>query len=259
MNGHEQFAEDLALHAMHALEGPELAALEAHLAQCATCRSELESCRGDLALLALSTSGPKPPLRARERLLRTIAAEKASARPWHMLAPHDTGWLSGLAWVAAAAMLLLAVALWQENGTLKQSLAELRVSVGSDQAELQRVRETLAALSAPEAQHITLVAAQQKAQPQGRAIYLRASGRLIFLASGMPALPPQKAYELWLLPLTGNPVPAGVFKPDARGSAVVVNPPLPVGLEAKGFAITVEPEAGSALPTSTPSMVGLGS
>ena len=29
----------------------------------------------------------------------------------------------------------------------------------------------------------------------------------------MPPLPPQKAYELWLIPAQGAPIPAGVFKP----------------------------------------------
>jgi anti-sigma-K factor RskA len=74
----------------------------------------------------------------------------------------------------------------------------------------------------------------------------------------MPALPPQKAYELWLIPMSGSPVPAGVFKPDAHGSGSVVNPPLPAGLEAKAFAITIENEAGSPTPTSPILMSGAG-
>ena len=69
---------------------------------------------------------------------------------------------------------------------------------------------------------------------------------------------PQKAYELWLIPKSGAPIPAGVFKPDAQGSATVVNPPLPAGTEAKAFAITVEPEAGSSTPTMPIVMVGAG-
>jgi len=78
------------------------------------------------------------------------------------------------------------------------------------------------------------------------------------VANNMPVLPPQKAYELWLIPVQGAPIPAGVFKPDARGSATVVNPPLPAGTEAKAFAITVENEAGSSAPTSAILMMGTG-
>ena len=58
--------------------------------------------------------------------------------------------------------------------------------------------------------------------------------------------------------MEGNPVPAGVFRPDNRGSGVVVNPPIPAGTKAKGFAITVEAKAGSPVPTTTPTMVGMG-
>jgi anti-sigma-K factor RskA len=74
----------------------------------------------------------------------------------------------------------------------------------------------------------------------------------------MPALPPQKAYELWLIPMQGAPVPAGMFKPDVHGSATVVNPPLPAGMEAKAFAITVENEAGATTPTMPIVMMGTG-
>jgi anti-sigma-K factor RskA len=63
---------------------------------------------------------------------------------------------------------------------------------------------------------------------------------------------------LWLIPTSGNPIPAGVFKPDAHGSASVVNPPLPPGTEAKAFAITVENQAGSEKPTTPILMMGAG-
>jgi anti-sigma-K factor RskA len=71
-------------------------------------------------------------------------------------------------------------------------------------------------------------------------------------------VPSQKAYELWLIPLNGAPMPAGVFKPDVRGSAVIINPPLPAGVEAKAFAITVEAETGASTPTMPIVMMGAG-
>lgn len=75
MTDHEQFAEDLTLYALNALEGDDRASLEKHLATCATCRLELEQLRGDGALLALSALGPKPPVRSRQRLLDAVAKE----------------------------------------------------------------------------------------------------------------------------------------------------------------------------------------
>src|SRR6202167_2968474 len=81
MSAHEQFADDLALYAVDALTGEDRAALEAHLVGCSACRLELEQLRGDGALLALSTLGPKPPQRARQRLLDAVGKEAAPAPP----------------------------------------------------------------------------------------------------------------------------------------------------------------------------------
>jgi len=72
----------------------------------------------------------------------------------------------------------------------------------------------------------------------------------------MPAISADKAYELWLIPTSGVPIPAGLFKPNARGTAMLIKPPLPAGVEAKTFAVTIEPETGSPAPTSQPIMVG---
>jgi anti-sigma-K factor RskA len=118
------------------------------------------------------------------------------------------------------------------------------------------LRRVAAPILEPEAQRVTLVAAKTPPQPQGKAFYLRNRNSLVFLANNMPPLPQQKAYELWLIPKSGSPIPAGVFRPDANGSATVVNPPLPAGVEAKAFAITVEKDTGSPVPTSPILMMG---
>jgi len=59
--------------------------------------------------------------------------------------------------------------------------------------------------------------------------------------------------------MKGAPIPAGMFKPDSHGMAMVMNPPLPAGVEAQAFAITIEPEQGSSAPTSPIVMMGTGS
>jgi len=250
MSVHEQFAEDLALFALGTLTGEERSALEKHLTECASCRRELDHLRGDMALLALSTAGPHPPARARKRLMDAIAREprRAAARSWWILAP----------WFAAAALAIGLVFLWIRNSDLDQRIARLQKESAEQQGELQRAREIVSTLTATDAMRVTLVAAKTPPQPQGKVMYMRDRGSLIFLASNLPAVPSQKAYELWLIPMTGAPVAAGVFKPDARGSATVINPPLPKNVEAKAFAITVEAEAGSSTPTMPIVMMGAG-
>jgi anti-sigma-K factor RskA len=257
MSTHPQFAEDLALLALGSLEGDERHALEKHLQECAACRRELESLRGDMALLSLSTAGPKPPARSRERLMTAVAGEprgvaaakrSSSKRSWWILVPS----------LAAAALALVAVLLGRQNTGLREQIAGMQSEAATEQVELRRAREIVSTLTASDAMRVTLVAAKTPPQPQGKAIYVRDRSDLIFIASNMPAAPPKKAYELWLIPTSGAPIPAGVFKPDAHGSATVVNPPLPAGVEAKAFAITLEPESGSTTPTMPIVMVGAG-
>ncbi len=256
MSEHEQYAENLPLYALDALAGEDRSQLAKHLEDCAACRLELEQFRADTALLALSAAGPRPPQRSRQRLLDAVAREpriQSVART-----EPSRSWWGWLGWAATAAVLIFSLSLWRENSVLKEKL----LSATSLQAESARQLEELRTVAAPileqQAQRVTLVAAKTRPQPQGKAYYLKNRSSLVFLANNMPPLPAQKAYELWLIPTAGKPIPAGVFKPDSRGNATVVNPPLPPGTEAKAFAITVENEAGSPVPTSAVVMSGAG-
>ena len=255
MSVHEQFADDLSLYALGALQGEERLAVEKHLQDCADCRHELAQLQGDLALLALSASGPKPPLRSRERLMAAIAQEPRRTRV--RLVKRKTWWTT-LEWAAAAAMVAVLTLLLRQNTDLRQRVAALEANSTGQQKQLLQAKELIATLTSADAVHFTLVAGKTPPQPQGKAIYIRSTSTLVFLASNMPELPPQKTYELWLIPTSGAPIPAGLFRPDRHGSAALIKPPLPTGVEAKTFAITVEPGAGSAAPTSTPIMVGIG-
>ena len=256
MNVHSRFAEDLALYALGTLEGNERVELESHLKDCAECRHELEQLRGDAASLALAASGPAPPQRARERLMNAVTREARISL--EQPSRRRISWWSQMGWVTAAAVVVIAALLWRTDASLSSRMATLQGEFNEQQTELQRAQEVTATLTATDALRVTIVPPRAAPQPQGRAIYVPGRSSLIFLANNMPALSARRAYELWLIPRSGSPIPAGVFKPDAHGNATVVNSRLPQGLVTKTFAITVEPESGSQLPTSTPIMLGTG-
>jgi anti-sigma-K factor RskA len=260
MSGHEQFEEDLSLHALGALEGEQKTVLEQHLQTCPSCREELAALRGDMAVLATAVMGPKPPQRARQRLMAAIARE-----PRGVSAPAAEirrGWnlWGALGWVAAAAMLFAVFQTRGENAKLRESIATLGSLVKQQTSELAEAERVVKTITSPEAQKVVLVASKTPPQPQGKAFYLREKSGLIFVANNLPPLAPEKIYELWLFPANGGPpIAAGLFKPDAHGSATVVNPPLPAGVEAKNFVVTLEPESGShEAPRGTAVMAGTG-
>lgn len=269
MSMHEQFAEDLALHALGSLEGAERQALEEHLQGCASCRRDLEVLRGDLGLLALTAAGPKPPARARQRLMSAIANEPRRAGAVASTEPGKRSWWSNferpvLGWTTAAALALVCIGLLRQNSMLQRNVASLgaqfQAQLADRESKLEQANGVVATLLDPEATKIELVAAGNKPQPRGKAIYERRNRNLIFFASNLPQLPAGKIYELWLFPASGGaPIAAGLFKPDSRGSATVVNPPLPEGIEVKNFVVTLEPESGShESPRGTPVIVGVG-
>jgi anti-sigma-K factor RskA len=169
-----------------------------------------------------------------------------------------SSWWGWLGWAATEAVIVFSLSLWKENTSLHAMLASARSSEAESRRQLNELRRIAAPIIEPEAQRVTLVAVKTSPQPQGKAFYLRSRNSLVFLASNLPPLPQEKAYELWLIPTSGNPIPAGVFKPDAHGSAGVVNPPLPPGIEAKAFAITIENQSGSEKPTTPIIMMGAG-
>ena len=255
MSVHQQFEEDLALFALGCLEGAEKALLEKHLSECAPCRRELERLRGDTALLGLSTVGPMPPARAKAGLMNAIAQEER--RKPKAAAPLP--WWSSLGWIAAVALLGIVAVLWTQNLRLRHNAVNLNDFAEQQKSAADKYRRIDEILNAKDVQRIDILPVNYKAAPpEGKAVYSRQNSGLIFVASNLNPLPPQKAYELWLIPAKGAPIPAGVFKPDARGGATVINPPLPAGVEAKAFAITIEAEQGSATPTMPIVMMGSG-
>ncbi|HEY6305987.1 MAG TPA: anti-sigma factor [Candidatus Angelobacter sp.] len=254
MKDHAQFTEDLALYAMGALDDQSCPELQEHLGTCGECRRELEALRSDMAMLALSATGPQPPQRSRQRLMAAVAAGAASTtttptreeQSVQATPPPVRAWPRWLFWAPLAACLVLAVhtvILWHQHETLRSAYAELE----KDHA---RAQEIIAMLKDPNAQHMTLVATRaQPPQPQVKTIYVRDKGHVLLVASNLAEPPANKTYELWLLPASGDPMPAGTFKTDWRGHGMMLHHMKSAGIVAKGFAVTIEPEPGSDTPT----------
>jgi Anti-sigma-K factor rskA/Putative zinc-finger len=251
MKDHSQYAETLALYALGALDNREdQIELEAHLESCTECRQELGALRGDAALLALSTTGPMPPQRARQRLLEAISADqrKSSVSRKLVIGVLHPRWLA-IAPVAATLLLaIFSLMLWREDARLRHNLEQAQAEAAKQDQQLQQVQAIVDLLKAPNAMHMTLVAAKWPAQPQAKTVYVPRKG-LLLMANNMEQLPQNKVYELWLLPADGSPpMPAGTFKPD-RGGNALMHHPMHASIQAKAFAITIEPEGGSQTPT----------
>lgn len=246
MKSHEQFAEDLALYAMGALDDQHCPELQAHLATCAECRRELEALRADMALLALSATGPHPPQRSRRRLMDAMAVgpreeRRVKTRPgtdrprprWFTLAP-----------IAVAVILAII------SAGLLQQVRQLRQALSDEKQNSAHAKALLDMMNDPKAQHMTLVAARASRQPQVKTIYQKDQGHVLLMASNLEPIPDNKVYELWLIPMSGEPMPCGTFRIDHHGNSMMMHAMETAGIEAKAFAVTVEPVGGSKTPSS---------
>jgi len=258
MKDHAQYADSLALFAMGALADPqELAELQAHLGTCGECRRELEALRADTALLALSASGPQPPQRARQRLMQAIASEPRHAnppKPQVVLGRLRPRWF--LAPVTVAALLaIISIGLLLNNLRWRRNYEKLTAQYQELKTNSALAREVMDMINDPKAVRMTLVSIKTPAQPQVKTVYKPERGHILLLANNLAPIPDDKVYELWLLPAGGgDPMPAGTFNIDSKGSAMMLHAMETEGVQARAFAITVEPVGGSRTPT-TPIMM----
>jgi anti-sigma-K factor RskA len=252
MKDHAQFAEDLALYAMGALDAGSCPELQAHLGTCGECRRELEALRGDVALLALSAAGPQPPERARERLMAALESKSGPGQSAPIIAAPPRRWPRWLFWAPLAACLLLtvhAVILVRAHQRAHRENEKLVKELADERTKNAQAREIIAMMIDPKAAHMTLVSSKAVPQPQVKTIYVPEKGHVLLIANNLPEPPADKAYELWLLPASGEPMPCGTFKTDWRGHGMMLHSMQTAGVNAKGFAVTLEPESGSQTPT----------
>lgn len=284
--------QDLALHQMQGLAAETEAEVRSHLADCVLCRWQLAEISGDLALLGM-TPGQPVPEDARQRFLEQLAAgrpaastdiereqplrqeteteefeQEESSQPmpeqrWSSPAeqPASGGgrratkpWIP---WVIAACLAVATAALAVQNAALNDTVRTESSLVTNLAVKASRAQQVLETLTSHRAQRVVLTSGKTPEEPAGRITYLSDRGGLIFQATSMKPIPSQKAYALWLMPADGEaPIAAGLFRPDALGGASVVLPPLPSGVRAKAFEVTLEDAAGAAKPSTPPLLSG---
>jgi|ERR1700728_720416 anti-sigma-K factor RskA len=157
--------------------------------------------------------------------------------------------LSWLGWLLALVFAVVAAGLAHKVATVRGELNTAQGGSAQMQVELDHANQIVAVLSSPESAHVVLTE-RQAIYPVGQVSWLAGRGALVFIAGGLRPLPPEKTYELWLIPVGGKaPIPAGLFRPDADHGATVVLPPLPAATQAKSFEVTTEPGHGSETPS----------
>jgi anti-sigma-K factor RskA len=167
------------------------------------------------------------------------------------------GWLRWLGWIVAALAIAAAIYFFEHSSGLQRQISAVNGQVTQLQAENARSQKLMDVLTSPDSAQVKLSETHRPARPAGHVVYQEKTGAIVFVASGLRALPQRKSYDLWLIPADGQaPISAGLFRPDSNGSASLVLLSLPEGLKARSFSVTVEAAQGAQTPTLPIVMTG---
>ncbi|WP_121746087.1 anti-sigma factor [Streptomyces sp. E2N166] len=240
-----------APYALDALEGAERVRFERHLEKCERCAADVRALSEDAVRLAWSTAAPAPAA-LRERILaavRSTPQEPAHGRgPVRRLPPHVWGVQPPPERSRASRPRPLLVPFATATAAAALVVASLfAVQANRTQGELDtardRAREIAHVLAAPDAR------ATSGEDDRGRGIGVVASaseGRAVVTLSGYGEPSGDRVHQLWLMRPGAVPRSLGLFDGDTPLIASGLHP------AATSLAVTIEPDGGSARPTSRP-------
>ncbi len=258
---HAEMDELYDLYALGALEAELAAEIDAHLSQpCEYCVEHVQASGEFTALLAGIAEEKQPPAKLRDRVLASVAPAR-----------RGRNWAPFVAGLAAACIALLVFSLWSRRqmstmrkqvtvltnqaGELRNEVAALtieREQLAATRVERNQLRTALDIVSRPGTRAVQFGKAENV--PHGR-VFSNSRGGLLFVGSRLPRLAANRSFELWIIPKSGAPRPAGVFRANASGDSVHVSSAAIDPSQTKAVAVSVEPRQGSSAPTSTPIIV----
>jgi anti-sigma-K factor RskA len=232
-------------YALDALDAGERDRFERHMERCPRCQDEVRRMSQTATALAMAAAAD-PPAGLKERVLAAVAvtpqlpAGTAPERaPGRAAAPRPARLYPRLATAVAAVAIVVAAVL----GGL---LAATQHQLDSAQARNQQIA---AVLAAPDARIVT---SPVTGGGTATVVVSRTEDTLVFTSSDLPALQPDKVYQLWLIG-TGGARSAGLVPEASAGRTA---PVLASGLKAGDkLGMTVEPSGGTSSPTTTPILV----
>ena len=222
--------EDLPAYALGALEESERESITTHVAKCEQCTRELAAFEDALyEAAAVGASNVNPPRDLRTRIvLRHRGARVVGG----------VGWPERL-----RAFFLRPVPLFVPALLAVLVLIAFAV-VGTSRQQTDAYANALAGVA--DGREVAL--APQEGNPDARAAIVIPARGQPYLVVRLPAPPSGKAWEAWVLKPGPVAVPAGTSQ-DGGVFTLVLTSPLGAG---NGIAITLEPIAGSAQPTTRP-------
>lgn len=267
-NGEHVRLEHIELFALGALPENEANTLRAHVSVCEECSARLAKALGLASLLAFAVKQERPAGTIKAELMARVRAnrqaEEMNAWParvhteeHYKPAKEPTGaWLT---WVLATAAVLLALvsfALSWQNRNIAARLQHERKVAESSIREREQIERLVGMLASPDTMTVKLAGMGEVPKANGMVKFNSKAGLVLYQASNLPDLPAGKSYEMWLVPVDGAPVSAGLLGPGGKAWGNMWMAEVPANVAAKAFAVTIEPSGGTDQPTGPKVLLG---
>ncbi|MGB6875649.1 MAG: anti-sigma factor [Candidatus Acidiferrales bacterium] len=250
--------QDLEFLALGILAGEECKLLRAHIASCAECSRNFAEAQGRVALFALAAPPENPPASAKQHLLEKIRSEKSAPAAAPSRAAHSTTRWWNTIWVPAAAVLALAaILLWMNDRHLDNQLRQMQQDEQTFQAQTRHEQALVSILSAQDTKAVPLAPSPRVPKAWALVRYNSRMGMICYNGD-LPAPPPDKEYQMWIVPMAGPPINAGAFMPASFSGGQICMAKMPERITCKSFAVTIEPMGGVPHPTGPQVLAGGG-
>lgn len=157
-------------------------------------------------------------------------------------------------WAVAAGLAVAGFFGMQREAAYQRELTAARHDLEALRAEAGEMRKVMNVVMSRDTRLIRLATSTPEV-PQFRAFWSKPNG-LILTGLSIPAPRTGRTMQLWVVPKSGNPISAGVFRPSGDGQVLHFAGSVASPEDAKALAISDEPDGGSAQPSTTPSWVG---
>jgi len=223
-------------------------------------REALNAIEKDVEVFA-SAYAKKPPSGTRERIMEAVRSEAQEDRQEKVISINSStkeksagkSKSSSLSWLAAAAILGFAFALWQfyenqnkavEIATLKLEKSEIQSQYQSMEMQMAELNQGLVEMYDPMLEKVVMEPVMDGVESKVSVFWNRKNGEVWLDPSTLPEIAENEQYQLWVI-RDGQPVDMGILPKDEEGALMASQKTM----EGEAFALTIEPLGGREQPT----------